>query len=227
VEKSAKKLINYLPNIKQDTDYYAIIVEPRILIELEPIIKNVMYHLNECNSNIKWGLQIFHGTTNKTLVKKFTKDWGEVIYEDLGKPDLTKKEYNDMLKSPQFWHKTKGKKVLIFQSDSIMLRSGIDEFLEFDYIGAPWIKPKENSNVGNGGFSLRNKELMIEITSKFENEEILMEDIYFAKYLDKQKIANIKTAKKFCVEDIFYPTPLAVHNPIKIPEEKLKIIFNI
>ena len=32
-----------------------------------------------------------------------------------------------------------------------------DKFLKYDYIGAPWV----NRNVGNGGFSFRNKNIMI------------------------------------------------------------------
>jgi hypothetical protein len=216
-----------VPNIKQTTDYYAVIIEPRELLEMTAIMKAVMYYLNETNSNIKWGLQIFHGTLNESSIKSETMDWGEVMYENLNKPDLTKKEYNDMLKSSNFWQKVRGEKILIFQSDSIMLRSGIDDFLIYDYVGAPWTKPKENSMVGNGGFSLRTKKIMLDITSKYIDEDIHMEDIFFAKYLKNQLVADIDTAKKFCVEDVFYPTPLAVHNPIKIPTEKLESIFSI
>lgn len=34
------------------------------------------------------------------------------------------------------------------------------EFLEFDYIGAPWPKAPNDQSVGNGGFSLRSKRLL-------------------------------------------------------------------
>lgn len=35
-----------------------------------------------------------------------------------------------------------------------------DEFLNYDYIGAPWPWEQEGKNVGNGGFSLRSKRLL-------------------------------------------------------------------
>lgn len=35
-----------------------------------------------------------------------------------------------------------------------------DHFLDFDYIGAPWIKGELKDKVGNGGFSLRSRKLM-------------------------------------------------------------------
>lgn len=51
---------------------------------------------------------------------------------------------------------------LYVQWDGIAQRSNLwtDEFLEYDYIGAPWPWRPEGSNVGNGGFSLRSKRLL-------------------------------------------------------------------
>jgi hypothetical protein len=43
-------------------------------------------------------------------------------------------------------------RVLIFQMDTMIYKSGIEQFYEYDYIGAPW-NPKfkiSDSNVGNG-----------------------------------------------------------------------------
>ena len=55
--------------------------------------------------------------------------------------------------------------VLIFQHDGFILSANNwrNEFLNYDYIGAPWIGYyNENTeyNVGNGGFSLRSKKLL-------------------------------------------------------------------
>jgi hypothetical protein len=49
--------------------------------------------------------------------------------------------------------------VLVFQHDGYVLDGSAwtDEFLEFDYSGAPWVY--DERNVGNGGFSLRSKRL--------------------------------------------------------------------
>jgi Protein of unknown function (DUF5672) len=50
---------------------------------------------------------------------------------------------------------------LIFQHDGFILNpdAWTNEFLEYDYIGAPWYYLK-NIHVGNGGFCLRSKKLM-------------------------------------------------------------------
>lgn len=55
--------------------------------------------------------------------------------------------------------------VLIFQYDGFILSANNwrDEFLNYDYIGAPWIgyyKENIEHNVGNGGFTLRSKKLL-------------------------------------------------------------------
>ena len=62
--KYKKKLKNYVPIIFDDSDYYAVIVEPRNHKDLEIICKNVMFYLNESSSDIKWGLKIYHGNKN-------------------------------------------------------------------------------------------------------------------------------------------------------------------
>jgi len=52
---------------------------------------------------------------------------------------------------------------MIFQQWDAMVHDGsqwTDEFLEYDYIGAPWPWRPEGQNVGNGGFSLRSKKLL-------------------------------------------------------------------
>ena len=41
-----------------------------------------------------------------------------------------------------------------------MERAWSHEFLDYDYIGAVWPQFSDNKNVGNGGFSLRSRELM-------------------------------------------------------------------
>ncbi len=63
------KYVEYVPSIPFETDCYAVIIEPRNHPDLLTVIKSTMFHLNETNSPIKWGLQIFHGNNNEMLVK--------------------------------------------------------------------------------------------------------------------------------------------------------------
>jgi len=50
--------------------------------------------------------------------------------------------------------------VLVIQADGYVINGDAwnDEFLQYDYIGAPWLY-LDGRNVGNGGFSLRSRRL--------------------------------------------------------------------
>ena len=94
---------------------------------------------------------------------------------------------------------------LIVQSDSFVVNSDLwkEEFLEFDYIGAPWsnkvqVNPNlvlnmEKNPVGNGGFSLRSRKL-VETTAKINFDSlkfpITSEDVLICHYLYKEMVAS-------------------------------------
>ena len=60
------KFNGYKPKIQNDSKHYAVIIEPRQHLNLALVMKSTMFHLNENESPIKWGLQIF-----KTPSKEF------------------------------------------------------------------------------------------------------------------------------------------------------------
>jgi hypothetical protein len=214
----------FIPKV---TDYYAVIFETRIHPHLLTVIKSTLFHLNKTNSPIKWGLQIFHGNQNKKIIENITTKFDNVVATNLEIDNVSKEEYNDILLTSDFWKQVKGTKALIFQTDSLLLRGGIDEFLEYDYVGAPWRKPKENQWVGNGGLSLRTVSKMIEICENNPVTEQIWEDIYFMKYMKGIGVADIETAMRFSMEDVFSPNPLGVHNPIRHigPEQLKKVLY--
>jgi hypothetical protein len=76
-------------------------------------------------------------------------------------------DYNNIILDLSFWKTLESYcKVLIFQTDTMMYRYGIEQFYCYDYVGAPW--PKElncASLVGNGGFSLRTVSAIIDCLS--------------------------------------------------------------
>lgn len=221
------KYLNYVPYIPKETDYYAVIIEPRIHTDLLTVIKSTMYHLNETDSEIKWGLQIFHGNQNKEAVENIKLSLDNIITTNMNVDNLTNIEHSEYMETVDFWKKVKGNKALIFQTDSLLLREGIDEFLNYDYVGAPWRKPKENQWVGNGGLSLRTVSKMIEICENNPVTEQIWEDIYFMKHMKGIGVADIETAMRFGMEDVFSPNPLGVHNPIRhiTPEQLKKVLY--
>ena len=94
---------------------------------------------------------------------------------------------------------------LVVQPDSFVVDSDLwkDEFLQFDYIGAPWseklqVNPSlilnmKKNRVGNGGFSLRSRKL-VENTATINFESLNFpfknEDIIICHYLYEQMIDN-------------------------------------
>lgn len=134
-------------------------------------------------------------------------------------------DYNRLLTSKSFWDKFKKfDRVLIFQHDSMLLRYGIDEFLKWDFIGAPLYHI--DFPAMNGGLSLRNPKKMLEVISRVPYDGSMNEDIYFCLNI-KGKLPTKEIAQKFSVETIFGLGSLGVHAIDKWhPKEKVHEILN-
>ena len=130
------------------------------------------------------------------------KDWD--IYH-IGNENINSiGDYNRLLTSKRFWRNMPDK-VLIFQHDSMLLRDGIEEFLDCDFIGAPI---KNIPGCMNGGLSLRDKATMLKIISNFpyQGEGVHgNEDIYFCNRLDWVGASkpDAYEAEGFSVETVF------------------------
>jgi hypothetical protein len=223
-----KELNNFVPIIYK-SDHLAVIVEPRNHKDLEIIVKSTMFFLNNCESDTKWGLKIYYGNKNRDFVKEITKKWENVILENLEVDNFTPLEYNSFIKTKKFWNSIPTEDVLMFQTDTILLRYGIDEFLSknLNYLGAPWHRKRENTFIGNGGLSLRKKSKMLWIIDNYLDNSITQEDIYFCKYLymNNLLIDDVEIAGKFSVEDVYFDNPLGLHQP-KVDIGKLKTLFS-
>jgi hypothetical protein len=115
------------------------------------------------------------------------------------------KVYNDIITNPEFWRGCRYDRVVIFQHDSGLLREGIEEFLEWDYIGA-WIK--NIPGCMNGGLSIRNPKVMYDICVNHPYKGMNVhgnEDIYFCNKMRElgYKLPNKETCNKFAVETEF------------------------
>jgi hypothetical protein len=147
---------------------------------------------------------------------------------DIKLDDDTVHGYNLLLTDHgvKFWaHFMDFERVLIFQNDSSLLRSGIEEFYEYDYIGAPY---DYFPYVGNGGLSLRNPKIMMQICLNYNWKRDCGEDLHFTKIMAEHnigKLAPLEAAKKFSVESIFELGTLGYHKPwYYLGEEKYKQI---
>ena len=173
-----------------------VIVETRNINNIENIIKG---HLKKLNND--WKLIIFHGTNNFHLFKDL-----DAIKHNLG-TNFSIDQYNKLLSSAGFWFKIPYEKVLIFQHDSMLLRRGIESFLPWDYVGAPWPNPP---NGGNGGLSLRSKSVMLKVIAKHKCDT--NEDVYFSRHVPEfGKLAPRYICEQFSCEMLFKLGTLGYH----------------
>jgi hypothetical protein len=115
------------------------------------------------------------------------------------------KDYNSVLTNPSFWQGCRYDRVLIFQHDSGLLKEGIQDFLEWDFIGS-WIK--NIPGCMNGGLSIRNPKVMHEICLNHRYKGMAEhgnEDIYFCNKMRQlgYKLPNKSTCNQFAVETEF------------------------
>lgn len=171
------------------------IIETRVIANLREIIQEK--HLNFVPDD--WGLTLFLSEANKHLVtaNMFKRPTQIFILPE----HFPASEYNKLLTSVEFWGKLPYEKVLIFQSDSELLRTGIEHFLEWSFIGAPDSR-KGCEGMMNGGLSLREVEHHRVICNKYKYDGVDNEDWWFCKKLSAEKrcrpIAN--HASGFSVE---------------------------
>lgn len=124
------------------------------------------------------------------------------IYWIKNEPIHSIRDYNRLLTSKRLWRNISTEKVLIFQWDSELWRTGVEDFLEFDFCGA---NIKNIPSCMNGGLSIRDSKAMLKIINHFsyEGEQASgNEDIWYVNCL-RQLQSNLPTreeAAKFSVE---------------------------
>jgi hypothetical protein len=233
-----------LPVIKQDSYYEAVLIEYRCLPQLEFLIRNCIHKLRA-----DWSQTIVCGNLNYeymlNIVKKIDRDI-KVIKTDYD--NLMPSDYSLFLSSEKFWNLLIGEKILIYQDDTCIFKKNIMDFIDWDYIGAPWNKNQNDTPncVGNGGLSLRSKSIMLKVISKIGlmeteynsstltymknvNSIVPPEDVYFSINMQNfniGKVADWNSAFKFSSESYFNENSFGGHTFwISNPEWK-KMLYN-
>lgn len=143
----------------------------------------------------------------------------------LDKDNFTEHDYNLLLTNVWFWEHIKTEHVLIFQHDSMLLRNGIEEFYQYDYVGSPW---KFQQSGGNGGLSLRNVSAMVNTLKKNIYNPFVHgnEDVYFSNHL-VGKLAPRNVCDTFACESIFKLGTFGYHAISKyLSDEQCDLIKN-
>ena len=147
----------------------------------------------------------------------FLPGWEHVWINDISIKSAA--DYNDFLTSKDFWLEfISHDKVLVFQQDSMLLRKGIEEFEEWDYVGAPWKKYSpwntHNRSGGNGGLSLRCPKKSLDLISeKPYHPRYGNEDVYYSHFLPivGGNVAPYEVCKRFSCETEFELGTLGYH----------------
>ena len=201
-----------------DLEYLAAIVELRTTPMLVTIVLNVIQ-----NIPANWPIQIFHGESNAPFIKRSRLvaliDSGKIILTELNDYEGDFNNFTNMLfTSIPFWEQVRAKKVLFFQIDSVMCSNSphkITDYLQYDFVGAPWTHLEPN--VGNGGFSLRSKNKTLALLRSMHDVGVrysgeVNEDVWYSIHLSRVGlIAPKNVSRTFSVETIFYEHPLGVH----------------
>lgn len=159
-----------------------------------------------------------------------------IVDERLNKKPFDIETYNAIMKDSNTWrmlHELAFEKCLVIQDDGIILRKGIDTYLDYDYVGAPWVPGLESTMlnltsyankelVGNGGLSLRTIRVMMDICEIYTDEkhwlfnqglQPLPEDVYFSRCVPRigGNLPSREVASKFAMEQTFCPGTLGIH----------------
>uniref|UniRef100_A0A6C0E0V2 DUF5672 domain-containing protein n=1 Tax=viral metagenome TaxID=1070528 RepID=A0A6C0E0V2_9ZZZZ len=218
-----------IPKIPRQSIYETVLIEFREFPHLEFLIRNCIIKLGS-----KWAHTVICGNLNyKTIVSICNSISQNINIIKVNIDNLSPSEYNKFLTSTSFWNMLFGEKILIYQEDSIIFHEDITPFLKYDYIGAPFpIYQNDTPNsVGNGGFSLRSKNVMIKVLNTISIQKTVFnsctltymdnmnlkfppEDVYFSKNIQELAlgtVADYDTASLFSSETIFNENSLGGH----------------
>ncbi|CAF1564140.1 unnamed protein product [Rotaria magnacalcarata] len=196
----------------------AVLVDFRTADRILTIVHNVNRHIPS-----SWPIQIFHGKENQYFIKNSTLApliASGKIFLTLMEEVYDRGRTNELLTDPKFWQRVRGEKILLFQIDSAMCSNTphkITDFLQYDYVGAPWDPSWFAYNkaylVGNGGFSLRSRSKILALLALTKYDFKMPEDVWYAQNLHRVNgsIASVEIAKTFSVESMYYERPLGVH----------------
>jgi len=218
-----------LPKFNKVSLYEAVLIEFRNFPHIEFLIRNAIFKLGT-----DWCHTIICGNLNYDMVASICKSISNNInIIRLDVDNMTQSKYSEFLTTMEFWNLLKGEKILIYQEDSIIFKNNIQEFIDYDFIGAPFLKNSNDTpnSVGNGGLSLRSKSIMIEVIKKidptscdynsstldymkFVNLEFPPEDVYFSKCMQENIIglvADWDVAYQFSSETVFNENSFGAH----------------
>jgi len=204
--------------------YNAIMVEPRIHKAYGAVLNCFLTKLS-----IEWNIILGVGNKNYGWVQEliqsapFNEHKSRIKIVHMDVDNLNAQTYTNIFIDANFYSYIPTEVFLVFQCDTWICAtnpSEINQFLQYDYVGAPW--PHHNNMVGNGGLSLRRKSAMLRIIREFPfkpHSDLTgyetPEDVYFAEgcLALRLNVPNWVMADKFSNENRICEHSWGVHQP--------------
>ena len=147
-------------HIPYNSDKAIVIVERRCHPNLEFILHDVSYFAPG------YTIYIFCSKANLSFIELICGSQVKnihiyPIFETIGTPEEGKLEYNNLLKTSQFWSVFKEEHILTIETDCYLLKHIPESIYEYDYVASQW--PWLKSEPGGGGLSYRKCSMMKKI----------------------------------------------------------------
>ena len=242
-EKKLRKIRN-----NKNCKYNAIFIDRNNNKYFEIILLNLIFFTNE-----DIGFQIFYNENNKIFFKNIIQENNlkNILLTKLNYNVDTNISYSKFMLSDNFFSNINSDKILIYNTNTLLLKNFDNNYFRFDWIGAIWnddILKKKNvydlfTNkifIGSGNFNIRSINKCKEIYNNKKlslldsNNYNLNEDIIYSFYLQEKNaiFPELNEAGSFAVESVFNPDPMAIDNSFfyfssnQIEVNYLKFLFN-
>lgn len=197
-----------------DYQRVAVLVETRDCYFLPWVIKNFCRELGS-----GWNFHLFINEKVRAFLTEvlphFHYQWTPVHAQR-----MTTTQYSSLLRQQFFWEQIRENIILVFQVDCLLLKPIPSWAENYDMIGAPCGLLHEDQFILNGGFSLRNKQAMMEVslTTEENAREQRPEDVFFTQELRKRqqfKLPTMRISYQFATEDVHSTHPVGIHGTDK------------
>jgi hypothetical protein len=190
----------------------------------QKFLEHVLNQVAKVYGGTDVSLYIIHGTKNKSFFEKIMRNWENVQYIEYPYENIDRTKYNEICCDSNLYEQFNTKFILKMEWDSFIRKQIPDMFFNYSYVGAPWKGyPNDypdnphirvgNKLVGNGGFSLRKVDRMIEICKNNPLPLILCDknDVHITNCLNDSEVPLVEIAKRFSVEWVHDEDPVGLH----------------
>ncbi len=233
------------PSTSLSTSKVAVIVENRALDNLIPIILHFSSVLGS-----DWPIHIFTSEGNMGIFSASVPFQREVTAGRFRVRSLPPEEglnthasVSGFFTKPWLWEQTApAEHILFFQADSIICSNSpqrVEDFLMYDFVGAPVDEARGLGMGYNGGLSIRNRTKCLEIVNNYDWQverhgdhsagNVDYEDQWFSKKMRElptgSNLPPPEVAMRFSVETMWYDKPLGYHQPNVWQKDHMEEIY--